>query len=47
LAVVEESRQCIRDGGDVGFILGAGCDIAPDTPLDNVMVWNEVVKMKP
>jgi MtaA/CmuA family methyltransferase len=43
--VLEESKQCIRDGGDVGFILGAGCDVAPDTPLENVLVWNDVVKM--
>lgn len=45
-AVIEESEQCIRDAGDIGFILGAGCDIAPDTPLENVIVWNDVVKTK-
>jgi len=44
-AVIDESLQCIRDGGNVGFILGAGCDIAPDTPLENVEVWNDVVTM--
>lgn len=44
-AVIEESKQCIRDAGVIGFILGAGCDIAPGTPLENVEVWNDVVKM--
>lgn len=44
--VIEESEQCIRDAGDIGFILGAGCDIAPDTPLENVIVWNDVVKTR-
>jgi len=44
--VVEESRQCIRDAGPLGFILGAGCDIAPGTPLENVEVWKDVVRMR-
>jgi len=31
-----ESISCIRDGGAVGFVLIPGCDIAPQTKLENV-----------
>ena len=38
-----ESLQCIQKSGGRAYILGAGCDIAPGTPLNNVEVWKEVV----
>ncbi len=37
--VRRESLECIAKFGRKGFILGAGCDIAPGTPLPNVEVW--------
>jgi MtaA/CmuA family methyltransferase len=43
--VWKESLACIKKGGKRGYILGAGCDIAPGTPLENVQVWKEVVKI--
>lgn len=42
--VRRESLECIQKGGRKGFILGAGCDIAIGTPLDNVRVWQDVVR---
>jgi MtaA/CmuA family methyltransferase len=42
--VEDESRECIRKTGGKGFILGAGCDIAPGTPIENVEVWKTVVR---
>lgn len=34
--VAEESRKCIESAGkDSGFILGSGCEVAVDTPLEN------------
>ncbi|MFA5312122.1 MAG: uroporphyrinogen decarboxylase family protein [Methanomassiliicoccales archaeon] len=41
--VRRDSIDCIRKGGSRGFILGAGCDIPPGTPLENVLVWKEVL----
>ena len=43
-AVIEESKQCIQKTKGRGFILGAGCDIAPGTPIENVEVWKTVVR---
>lgn len=40
--VRKESLECIQKSGGTGFILGAGCDIAVGTPLENVKVWQEV-----
>lgn len=40
--VRKESLECIQKSGGKGFILGAGCDIAVGTPLENVKVWQEV-----
>ena len=42
--VRRESLECIQKGGRRGFILGAGCDIALGTPLENVRVWHDVVR---
>jgi MtaA/CmuA family methyltransferase len=41
--VEDESKECIRKTGGKAFILGAGCDIAPGTPIENVEVWKTVV----
>lgn len=41
--IEEESRECIRKTGGKGFILGAGCDIAPGTPIKNMEVWKTIV----
>jgi MtaA/CmuA family methyltransferase len=41
--VRKESLECIQKSSGRGFILGAGCDIAVGTPLENVKVWQEVV----
>lgn len=42
--VRRESLDCVQKGGRKGFILGAGCDIAVGTPLENMRVWHEVVR---
>lgn len=41
--VLAESRVCIDKAAGRAFILGAGCDIAPGTPLENVEVWKEAI----
>lgn len=41
--VRRESLECIQKSSGGSFILGAGCDIAVGTPLDNVKIWQEVV----
>lgn len=35
--VMTEARACIEKTGGEGLILGAGCDIAPNSPLENIM----------
>jgi MtaA/CmuA family methyltransferase len=40
--VRKESLECIAKFGRKGFILGAGCDIAPGTPLQNVETWKNL-----
>jgi len=45
-AVMQESLECIAKTGGKGFILGAGCDIAPGTPIENVDVWKSAVKAR-
>lgn len=42
--VLKETRECLSKSGGKRHILGAGCDIAPGTPLENVLAWKEVVK---
>ena len=42
--VLAESRACIEKAAGRAFILGAGCDVAPGTPLENVEVWKKVVR---
>ncbi|MHC1604929.1 MAG: uroporphyrinogen decarboxylase family protein [Candidatus Methanofastidiosia archaeon] len=43
--VIEESRSCIQKTGGIGHILGAGCDIAPGTPIENIEAWKNVVQL--
>lgn len=42
--VREESLACMKKADKGAYILGAGCDIAPGTPLANVEVWKEIVR---
>ncbi len=42
---LEESKSCIRKTGGIGHILGAGCDIAPGTPIENIEVWKKAVQL--
>lgn len=44
--VEEETRQCIRKGGDnpKGFIVGSGCEVPLMTPPENVFAMIEAVR---
>ncbi len=42
--VEREIRSCMEKAGDIGHILGGACDIAPETPMDNVSIWKQVIK---
>ncbi|MBC7112543.1 MAG: uroporphyrinogen decarboxylase family protein [Candidatus Methanomethyliales bacterium] len=34
--IIAASKECIRRAGKIGFLLGAGCDIPIDSPIENV-----------
>ncbi|MEM3907607.1 MAG: uroporphyrinogen decarboxylase family protein [Nitrososphaerota archaeon] len=36
LDIINASKECIKRAGKVGFMLGAGCDIPIDSPIENV-----------
>jgi uroporphyrinogen decarboxylase len=42
---LKECLDCIKKGSDSRYILGAGCDIAPGTPEENVMQMSKAVQM--
>jgi len=42
--VLKETEDCIKKTDGKGHILGAGCDIAPGTPMENVLAWKEVIQ---
>jgi uroporphyrinogen decarboxylase len=42
--VYRKSVEAIRAGGDRGFILGSGCDVAPGTPHENLDAMNAAVR---
>lgn len=44
-ATLDECLDCIRKGGRSRYILGAGCDIAPGTPEENVMQMSRAVQL--
>jgi MtaA/CmuA family methyltransferase len=44
-ACLKECLDCIRKGGETRYLLGAGCDIAPGTPEENVMQMSRAVQM--
>ncbi len=44
-ATLKECLDCIKKGGDTRYILGAGCDIAPGSPEENVMQMSHAVHM--
>jgi len=41
---LKETEECLRKSGGKGHILGAGCDIAPGTPLENILTWKEAIR---
>jgi len=44
--VLEESLACIDKSKGYRFFLGAGCDIPPGSPEENVMMMSKAVKMR-
>ena len=44
-ACLRESLDCISKGGETRYLLGAGCDIAPGSPEENVMQMSRAVQM--
>ncbi len=44
-ACLKECLDCIKKGGETRYILGAGCDIAPGSPEENVMQMSRAVQM--
>lgn len=44
--VLEESLACIDRSKGYRFLLGAGCDIPPGSPEENVMMMSKAVKMR-
>ncbi|RZN45217.1 hypothetical protein EF808_07110 [archaeon] len=44
--VVREAQACIQKTDGKAFVLGAGCDIAPGSPMDNVEALKTVVARK-
>jgi MtaA/CmuA family methyltransferase len=42
--VENEIRSCLEKTGNIGHILGGACDIAPETPMDNVSLWKQLIK---
>jgi uroporphyrinogen-III decarboxylase len=44
-ACLKECLDCITKGGNSRYILGAGCDIAPGSPEENVMQMSRAVQM--
>ncbi|HOB37557.1 MAG TPA: uroporphyrinogen decarboxylase family protein [Methanomassiliicoccaceae archaeon] len=45
-ACLEEALACIDDAASGRFILGAGCDIPPGSPEENVMQLRKAVEMR-
>jgi len=39
-------RSCVKNTKGRKFVLGAGCDIAPGTPIENIEVWKEATQIK-
>lgn len=42
----KHALECMEIGGEKGYILSPGCDIAYDTPLENIQAVSEVVHNK-
>lgn len=38
-------RSCVKSTEGKRFILGAGCDIAPGTPIENIEVWKDATQI--
>ncbi len=43
-SVAARAREDIAIGGRTGYILGAGCEVAPETPADNLHAYVEVAR---
>ena len=43
-SVLERARQDISIGGRTGYILGAGCEVAPETPVANLHAYVEAAR---
>jgi uroporphyrinogen-III decarboxylase len=44
--VLDESLACIDKSKGYRFFLGAGCDIPPGSPEENVMMMSKAIKMR-
>jgi MtaA/CmuA family methyltransferase len=42
--IAERARQDIAIGGRTGYILGAGCEVAPETPEENLHAYVEAAR---
>ncbi|RLC18524.1 MAG: hypothetical protein DRI24_02785 [Deltaproteobacteria bacterium] len=42
--VKDEILTCVKKTGSRGHILGGACDIAPDSPMENVAMWKQTIK---
>jgi len=42
--VKRETLRCLREGGNKGFILMAGCSVPPGTPLENLKTMVETAR---
>ena len=43
-SIAERARRDIAIGGRTGYILGAGCEVAPETPVDNLRAYVEAAR---
>ena len=42
--VKDEILTCVKKTGSRGHILGGACDIAPESPMENVAMWKQTIK---
>lgn len=45
LGIMEDASACIKKAGRRNFILGAGCDLLIDTPVDKVLAMKKAAKL--
>ncbi len=43
-SIAARAREDIAIGGRTGYILGAGCEVAPETPVDNLHAYVEAAR---